>query len=194
MVVNLSVSCFKTAMFEVHGKYKSENMSKEIALAFVKHTTLVLKTKLSISVALFDALLQIERVETISSFAIIPTISAQTMPELFNPIGANKNEILLLTKNKILSPIFCVYLKVKSVWVSNHTIIFTLTITPVKRFNISTAFVLLTWIICLKSIFRIGGNSSNIEFDFDFKIVLFKMDPKINATINPKIYNPAIIK
>jgi len=95
-------------MFDAHGKYKSENISKETALAFVKHTTLDVISKLCIKSWLLVALLQIVKVETISSFAIMPTNKAQTIPALLRPIGANKNEILLLNKNKMLSLIIWV--------------------------------------------------------------------------------------
>ena len=108
MVVNLSVSCFKTAILDAHGQYKSEKIKNDTALAFVKHIALVDIIKLCINSVVLLALLQIVMVETISSFAIIPTSKAQTNPALFKPIGANKNETLLLTKNNMLSFMFCV--------------------------------------------------------------------------------------
>ena len=114
-IVNVSVSCFKTARFDTHGQYNSENIKKLIALALVRKTALDVRVKLSINSFVDVVLLQTESVETISSFAITPTISAQTTPALFSPIGANKKEILPLKTNKMLSLILSVYFKVKFV-------------------------------------------------------------------------------
>ena len=122
-------SCFITAKLEAHGQYKSENTKNETALAGLKQTALVVQVKLAIKAVLPNTPLHIDIVETISSFAIIPTKSAQTIPVEFKPIGAKIHVILSSTKNSTLWLMLSVNCSVNVVCVSTQTIIPTQTIT-----------------------------------------------------------------
>ena len=106
---NLSVSFFITAKLDAQGQYNNEKIKKDTALARLKLTTLVAVTKLNDKAFKLDALLQIEIVDTINSFAIIPTINAHTTPAFFKPIGTNINVILSAMQNKTLLVIISVY-------------------------------------------------------------------------------------
>lgn len=104
-IQKVPISFLMTAKFELHGQYKSVNTKNDMAVALLKCTTLVATLRLAINAEIVETLLLIENVETSNSFAITPTISAHTIPALFNPIGVNKNAILSAKKNKILSVI-----------------------------------------------------------------------------------------
>ena len=83
---------------DIHGAYNKVNTKKLIALAVVKLITDNDTVKLKISSGTVDVALEIEKIETISSFAITPTTSAQIMAGELSPIGANIKLILLEIK------------------------------------------------------------------------------------------------
>ena len=146
---------------DIHGAYNKVNTKKLIALAVVKLITDDDTVKLKISSGTVDVALEIEKIETISSFAITPTTSAQIMAGELSPIGANIKLILLEIKYRILFVISCVKTKLVAVCVNIQIIIPTLITTPKMRFAKSMVFVFTAVTTCETSMCLSGGNSKS---------------------------------